>query len=106
MHIGAPDEDSFVADGTPLLGFIDILGLAPKFLAIYSIIEAESYSESAITAQGFKLKLFFTKSSCGIITLVPLTFAARVISARGSSDSQSFIIWFGYPQKNSTLVLP
>jgi len=44
MHIGAPDEDSFLVDGTPLLGFIDILGLAPKFFTIYSIIAAESYS--------------------------------------------------------------
>jgi len=106
MHIGAPDEDSFVLDGTPLLGFTDILGLASKLTTIYSIIEAESYWQSAITAKGFKPSLSLTKSSWGIITLVPLTFAARVISAIGSSDSQSFIIWFGYPQKNSTLVLP
>ena len=66
-------------EGTPLLGFIDILGLAPNFLTIYSMMAAESYSESAITALGFKERLFFTKSRCGIITLVPLTFAARVI---------------------------
>jgi hypothetical protein len=44
IHIGAPDELSFALEGTPLLGFIDILGLASKFLAIYSMIAAESYS--------------------------------------------------------------
>ena len=70
------------------------------------MMAAESYSESAITAEGFKARLSFTKSSWGIITLVPLTFAARVVSAIGSSELQSFMIWFLYPQKNSTLVLP
>jgi len=79
MHIGAPDEDIFVADGTPLRGFIAILGFAPKFLAIYSMMAAESYWQSAITAFGFKDSVSFTKSSWETITLVPLTFAARVI---------------------------
>ena len=92
IHIGVPDEDSLVVDGTPLRGFIEILGLAPKFATMYSIMAAESYSESAITAAGFKLRLFFKESSWEVITLVPLIFAARVISASGSSESQSFII--------------
>ena len=78
----------------PLLGFIAILGLAPIFTAIYSIMAAESYCQSAITAAGFMQRLSLANSSWGIITLVPLTFAARVISSNGSSESQSFIIWF------------
>ncbi|MBM3709959.1 MAG: hypothetical protein FJW61_06020 [Actinobacteria bacterium] len=61
-------------------------------MAIYSIIAAESYSESAITAAGLMPRASFTKSSWETITLVPLILAARVISVRGSSDSQSFII--------------
>ena len=85
MQIGTPDEASLVVKGAPPLGFLDILGLAPKLLTIYSMMAAESYSESAITAEGFKLRLSFTKSSWGIITLVPLTFAARVVSTSGSS---------------------
>jgi len=71
IHIGIPDEASFVVKGTPLLGFKEILGLAPRFATIYSIILEESYSESAITATGFKDRLSFTKSSWEIITLVP-----------------------------------
>ena len=78
--------------GVPLLGFLDILGLAPRFATIYSIILEESYSASAITAAGFKARLSFTKSSWGIITLVPLTLAARVVSDMGSSELQSFMI--------------
>ena len=49
MHIGIPDKSSFVVEGTPLLGFKEILGLAPRFATIYSIIVEESYSESAKT---------------------------------------------------------
>ena len=92
MQIGTPDESSFVVEGTPLLGFLEILGLAPRFATIYSIIVEESYSESAITATGFKARLSFTKSSWGIITLLPLILAARVVSTRGSSEPQSFMI--------------
>ena len=65
IHIGAPDELSFALEGTPLLGFIDILGLASKFLAIYSMIAAESYSESAITAIGFIVKAILYKIKLG-----------------------------------------
>ena len=71
IHIGTPDKLSFAVDGTPLLEFKDIPGFALKLLTIYSMIAAESYSESAITAVGFKLRLFFTKSSWEVITLVP-----------------------------------
>ena len=92
MHIGTPDEESFTSGAAPLLGFIAILGLAPKFLAIYSMMAAESYSESAITAFGFKDRLSFMASSWETITLVPLILAGRVISVRGSSESQSFMI--------------
>ncbi|MBM3706647.1 MAG: hypothetical protein FJW66_09005 [Actinobacteria bacterium] len=63
MHIGTPDEESLTSKAAPLLGFIAILGLAPIFTAIYSIMAAESYSESAITAAGFMQRLYFTKSS-------------------------------------------
>jgi len=45
-----PEEVSLVVEGAPPLGFLEILGLEPRFFAIYSIIAAESYSESAITA--------------------------------------------------------
>jgi len=103
IHIGTPDEESLTSETAPLLGFIAILGFAPIFTAIYSIMAAESYSESAITAFGFKERSSFMVSSWLVITLVPLTLAGRVTSARGSSESQSFIIWFLYPQKKSTL---
>jgi hypothetical protein len=43
MQIGAPDEASLVVKGAPPLGFKDILGLAPRFATIYSIILEESY---------------------------------------------------------------
>jgi len=68
MQIGTPDEVSLVVEGAPLLGFLDILGLATRFFTIYSIMVEESYSESAITATGFTIRLSFTKSSWGIIT--------------------------------------
>ena len=73
-----------MVEGTPLLGFKDILGLGPKFFTIYSIMVEESYSESAMTATGFKLRVSFTKSSWGITTCVPLTLACKVASTRGS----------------------
>ena len=43
IQIGTPDESSFVVEATPPLGFKEILGLAPRFAAIYSIMAAESY---------------------------------------------------------------
>ena len=43
MQIGVPDEASLVVKGAPLLGFKDILGLAPRFATMYSIILEESY---------------------------------------------------------------
>lgn len=43
IQIGTPEEVSFVVEGAPLLGFLEILGLAPRFFTIYSIIEEESY---------------------------------------------------------------
>ena len=99
MHTGMPEELRSVLKGAPLLGFLEILGLAPKVSNMYSIIVAESYSESAITAHGFKDRASFKDSSWGIITLVPLTLAGSVTSAKGSSDCVSFMIWFLYPRK-------
>lgn len=92
--MSTPCESSFVVDRAPLLGFKEILGLAPKLATICSIMTKESYSESAITATGLKARLFFTKSSWAVTTWIPLTFAAIVVSARGSSEIQSFMIWF------------
>jgi hypothetical protein len=87
-----PEELRSVFREAPLLGFLEILGLAPRVFSMYFKILAESYSESAITAHGFKDRASFKDSSWGIITLVPLTLAARVTSASGSSDWASFTI--------------
>ena len=43
IQIGIPDESSFVVEATPLLGFLEILGLAPRFATMYSIMAEESY---------------------------------------------------------------
>ena len=43
IQIGTSGESSFVVEATPLLGFLEILGLAPRFATIYSIIVEESY---------------------------------------------------------------
>lgn len=52
-----------MVEGAPLLGFFDILGLAPRSFTMYWIIEEESYSESAITASGLRPRPFFRDSS-------------------------------------------
>ena len=44
MQIGIPDEVSLTEEGEPLLGFLDILGLAPRLFTIYSKIVDETYS--------------------------------------------------------------
>ena len=67
---------------------------------MYSIKAQESYSEYAIRASGFKARLFFTKSSWGIITLVFLILAGRVISAiRSFRGAVVYDMVFINPQK-------
>ena len=43
IQIGTPEVLRSVVEEAPLLGFLEILGLAPRFLTIYSIIVTESY---------------------------------------------------------------
>ena len=78
--------------------------IAPRVSRIYSIIFAESYSESAITAPGDRPRSSFMDPSWPNITCVPFTLAGWVTSTRGSSESQSFMIWFLYPSRTQALL--
>ena len=92
MQRGTPEGVNLTVEGAPLLGFLEILGLAPSSFTIYSIMVAESYSESPITAFILRPSCSLTKLNWERTTLVPPTLAGRVISTRGNSDTASFII--------------
>jgi len=106
IQIGAPEGESLKEGLAPPRTFLAIRGLSHNYLTIYSIIVAESYSESPITAFGLRPSYFLIKLNGERTTLVPLTLARRVISTRGNSDTAAFIIWLRYPQKNSTFFFP
>ena len=72
IQIGTPEELRSVVEGVPLLGFLDILGLASRLFTIYSIIVAESYLRIGNYCARLKARLSFTNSSWGITILFPL----------------------------------
>ena len=61
IHRGTPEGVSFTVEGAPLLGFLDILGLAPSSFTIYSIMVAESYLRISHYSPGLQEKILFDK---------------------------------------------
>lgn len=88
-----------MVEGAPLLGFLEIPGLTPRLFTIYSIIVAESYSESAITASGLTSSLSFTNSKLKVVSHLPPYVGKKGNFTKGKLKISHYLQYdFGIPQ--------